>query len=75
MGALRNAEWESELSAAHALTLAKLPKRTREILAMPGRVRAKLILERRRVLAERAEEKLALKGMPRKRGGPSVVEG
>ncbi len=52
--ALRNGEWEEELSAAHAITLAKLPKRVREILEMPERARAKLIAERRKVLAAKA---------------------
>ena len=54
---LRNAEWESELRAAHEITLSKLPKKAREVLAMPERARAKLVAERRKVLAERAEEK------------------
>ena len=61
-GALRNAEWEEELSAAHAITLAKLPKRVREILEMPERARAKLIAERRRVLAEKAAAEAKKKG-------------
>jgi predicted DNA-binding protein (MmcQ/YjbR family) len=63
--ALRNAEWESELRAAHAITLAKLPKGVREVLAMPERGRGKLITERRRLLAKRAEEKTAAKGKRR----------
>ena len=63
--ALRNVEWESELRAAHAITLAKLPKGVREVLAMPERARAKLIVERRKVLAKRAEEKTAAKGKRR----------
>ena len=63
--ALRNAEWESELRAAHAITLAKLPKGVREVLTMPERARAKLIVERRKVLAKRAEEKTAAKGKRR----------
>ena len=63
--ALRNAEWESELRAAHAITLAKLPKGVREVLTMPERARAKLIAERRKVLAKRAEEKTAAKGKRR----------
>ena len=49
---LRNAEWESELRAAHEITLGKLPKGVREVLAMPERARAKVIAERRKVLAE-----------------------
>jgi predicted DNA-binding protein (MmcQ/YjbR family) len=59
--ALRSAEWESELSAAHAITLAKLPKKTRDALAMPERARAKLIADQRKLLAKRADEKLAAK--------------
>jgi predicted DNA-binding protein (MmcQ/YjbR family) len=54
---LRNAEWESELRAAHEITLAKLPKKVLDVLAMPERARAKLVAERRRVLAERAAVK------------------
>jgi predicted DNA-binding protein (MmcQ/YjbR family) len=50
---LRNAEWESELRAAHDITLAKLPKGVREVLAMSERARAKVIAERRKVLATR----------------------
>ena len=62
--ALRNAEWESELRAAHEITLAKLSKKMREALAMPERAQAKLIAERRTLLAKRAEEKLAAKQKP-----------
>jgi predicted DNA-binding protein (MmcQ/YjbR family) len=58
---LRNTEWESELRAAHEITLGKLPKGVREVLAMPERARAKLIAERRTLLAKRVEEKLAAK--------------
>ena len=61
---LRKVEWESELRAAHELTLAKLPKGVREVLAMPERARSKVIAERRKVLAERAEEKGKKKGRP-----------
>ena len=50
-GALRNAEWEEELRAAHAITHAKLPKRVREILELPVKAREKLIAERAKVLA------------------------
>jgi predicted DNA-binding protein (MmcQ/YjbR family) len=72
---LRKAEWESELRAAHEITLSKLPKGVREVLAMPERARAKLIAERRKLLAKRAEakaaekEKAAGKKKPGKRGG------
>lgn len=58
---LRNPEWESELRAAQEITLAKLPKGVREVLAMPERARAKMIAERRTLLAKRAEVKAAAK--------------
>jgi hypothetical protein len=33
----RQAEWQSEMEAAHAIITAKLPKRTRDVIAMsPG---------------------------------------
>jgi predicted DNA-binding protein (MmcQ/YjbR family) len=69
--ALRNAEWESELRAAHAITLAKLPRKTREALAMPERARATLIAERRAQLAEQAEKKAAAKSS----GGKAKAKG
>ena len=46
----RPIEWQSELTAAHALIFAKLPGRTRAVLAMPTRERNKLIAERKRLL-------------------------
>jgi predicted DNA-binding protein (MmcQ/YjbR family) len=60
-GVLRDREWEAELRAAHAMTLEKLPKRVREVLAMPERERARLIAERRKVLAAQAENKAKAK--------------
>ena len=69
--ALRNAEWESELRAAHAITLAKLPRKTREALAMPERARATLIAERRAQVAEQAEKKAAAKSS----GGKAKAKG
>jgi predicted DNA-binding protein (MmcQ/YjbR family) len=59
--AWRNAEWESELRAAHAITFAKLPQRTRDVLAMPTAAREKLIRERRKLLQQKALEKSASK--------------
>ena len=53
--ALRNLEWEGELRAAHAMTLAKLPKGVMEVLAMPERKRKALIVERRKLLAAREQ--------------------
>ncbi len=73
---LRNAEWESELGAAHAITLAKLPKGVREVLAMPERARVRLIAERRKVLeaqkkvgAEKKADSKAAAARKRKNGG------
>lgn len=43
----RQAEWQSEMEAAHAVISAKLPKRTRDVLAMPVREQKRLIAERR----------------------------
>jgi predicted DNA-binding protein (MmcQ/YjbR family) len=51
--ALRNAEWEDELRAAHARVFVRLPRRTRAVLEMPQREQTKLIAERRRLLAAR----------------------
>ena len=43
--------------------------RTMDVLAMTERARARLIADRRRLLAKRAEEKLAAKEKLGKRGG------
>jgi predicted DNA-binding protein (MmcQ/YjbR family) len=50
----RKAEWERELSAAHALTLAKMPPKVRAVLAMPAAQQKRLISERRKLLAAKA---------------------
>jgi len=50
----RTPEWEHELSAAHALTFAKLPPRTRAVLAMPATQRKRLLAERKKLLAAKA---------------------
>jgi predicted DNA-binding protein (MmcQ/YjbR family) len=50
----RKAEWERELSAAHALTLAKLPPKVRGVLEMPAAQQKRLIAERRKLLAAKA---------------------
>jgi predicted DNA-binding protein (MmcQ/YjbR family) len=55
--ALRPRQIEDELARAHALIYEKLPKRTRTILALPEKERAKLIRERKKVLAARARAK------------------
>ena len=53
----RWAEWERELTAAHAITFAKMPPKTRAVLAMPAKEQKRLIRERKALLAERAAAK------------------
>lgn len=48
---LRPREVEEELRRAHGLIYEKLLKRTKTVLAMPEKERAKVILERKKVLA------------------------
>lgn len=57
---LRPREIEEELRQAHALIYEKLPKRTKTILAMPEKERAKAIRERKKVLAEREKARARL---------------
>ena len=47
---LRNAEWQDELRAAHAITLAKLPPKVRKALALPAKEYRRLVAERTAVL-------------------------
>ena len=54
---LRARQWEEELRQAHALVYEKLPKRTKAVLALPEKERAKLIRERKKVLAAQKKEK------------------
>ena len=58
---LRNQEWEQELGAAHAITLAKLAPRTRAVLALPAAEQKKIVKERRKLLQEREAAKKASK--------------
>jgi predicted DNA-binding protein (MmcQ/YjbR family) len=53
----RTTEWEKELSAAHTLTLNKLPPRTRVVLDLPPIQRKRLIADRRKLLAAKAAAK------------------
>ena len=55
--ALRNAELETRLRAARDMVEAKLPKRTRTMMAMPPAERRKLIATRRRELAAREKKR------------------
>jgi len=49
--ALRPREIEEELGCAHALIFEKLPKKTRAVLLLPEKERAKVIRERKKTLA------------------------
>jgi predicted DNA-binding protein (MmcQ/YjbR family) len=49
--ALRPIEWQAEFRNAHSVVFAKLPKRTRDLLALPARERDKLIAQRRKLPA------------------------
>jgi predicted DNA-binding protein (MmcQ/YjbR family) len=49
----RTAEWEQQLRAAYDLTLAKLPPKTRTILAMPKTKQKQFIPQRKKLLASR----------------------
>jgi predicted DNA-binding protein (MmcQ/YjbR family) len=49
-----NPEWEEELRNAHALTLAKLPPRTRTVLAMPRTAQRRILHDRKQLLAAKA---------------------
>ena len=55
--AFRDAEWQDEWRAAHALTLAKLPPKTRKLLDLPKAELKRAVAERKRVLAEREAHK------------------
>ena len=52
-------EWEAELRAAHAITLAKLTPKTRAVLALPKAEQAKVVGDRRKLLAAREAAKKA----------------
>jgi predicted DNA-binding protein (MmcQ/YjbR family) len=54
---LRPHQIEEELRSAHALIYAKLPKRTRDVLALPEKERAKAIRERKKLLESCAKGK------------------
>jgi len=56
-GALRPREIEEELKRAHNLIYERLPRRTKEVLAMAEKERAKMIRERKKLLAAREKAK------------------
>jgi len=47
----RPAEWKEELTAAHAIVAARLPRKTRDILALPLREQKRIIAQRKAILA------------------------
>jgi predicted DNA-binding protein (MmcQ/YjbR family) len=53
-GVLRSSELEEQLKLAHDLIYNKLPKKTRDVLAMPPAAQRKLAKERKKLLAKRA---------------------
>ncbi len=50
------AEWQRELRAAYEMTLAKLPPKTRRVLALPAAEQKRLIGARRKLLATKAKK-------------------
>jgi predicted DNA-binding protein (MmcQ/YjbR family) len=54
---MRPREIEEELRRAHALIYEKLPKRTKALLALPEKERAKAIRERKKMWAKRVKKK------------------
>jgi predicted DNA-binding protein (MmcQ/YjbR family) len=54
---LRKSELESRLRSARGLTEVKLPKRTRDVLAMAPAERRKLLATRKRELAKRGKSR------------------
>ncbi len=63
-GVYRNAEWESEFRAAHALTCEKLPPKVKALLALPKAELKKAVAARRALLAvrEKAKKEAKAKG-------------
>jgi predicted DNA-binding protein (MmcQ/YjbR family) len=55
----RNAEWEAELTAAHAITYAKLPPKVKTTLDLPAADLKRLVAERTKLLAEKKAKKKA----------------
>jgi predicted DNA-binding protein (MmcQ/YjbR family) len=56
-GVLRSSELEEQLKHAHDLVYNKLPKKTKDVLAMPAAAQRKLVKDRRKVLAARASDR------------------
>ena len=54
---MRPRQIEEELRRAHYLIYEKLPKRTKDVLALPDKERAKVIRERKKLVADGAKAK------------------
>jgi predicted DNA-binding protein (MmcQ/YjbR family) len=52
-GVLRSSEMEEQFKLAQSLIYNKLPKKTRDVLAMPAAAQRKLLKERKKLLAAR----------------------
>jgi predicted DNA-binding protein (MmcQ/YjbR family) len=61
--ALRDSELEELIKHAHALIYAKLPKRTKDVLAMEPKAQKKLIATRKKLLKAREEHEVAAKSL------------
>jgi predicted DNA-binding protein (MmcQ/YjbR family) len=68
---LRTREFEDELKRAYTLVFERLPKRTRTILAMPEKERARLVRERKSLLAQRAAAESASNEPSRRTSKPA----
>ena len=53
-GVLRSSELEEQLKHARDLIYNKLPKKTKDVLAMPAAMQRKLLKDRKKLLAKRA---------------------
>ncbi len=53
-GVLRSSQLEEQLKHGHNLIYNKLPKKTRDVLAMPAAAQRKLLKDRKKLLAARA---------------------
>jgi predicted DNA-binding protein (MmcQ/YjbR family) len=53
-GVLRTNELEEQLKLAHSLIYGKLPKKTRDTLAMPAAAQRKLVKDRKKLLVKQA---------------------
>lgn len=68
-GVFRPSEWEEELRAGHGIVYDKLPPKTKNVLAMPAGERRRLIVDRRRELAEKAAGPFKVKTKSRSPSG------